>query len=66
MNIDEFTVLLSRYMSHHPDQRLGQAAFNMLYEIFPEEVGRLRGSMVDPFYNDNKINNFLTALGILS
>jgi hypothetical protein len=43
-------------------QRRGQAIFNTAYEMFPEEVRFLDGSLYDPFYDDRKIPEFLERL----
>ncbi len=60
----EFVQMLGKYRFHHPTMREGQAVFNLLYEIFPTEVDPLRGSLIDPFYNDDNIPAFLEKLGI--
>lgn len=46
------------------EERPGQAMFNALWMEFPAEVERLRGTALDPFYDDSRIENFLNALGI--
>lgn len=40
------------------DQRLGQAAFNFLYEIRPDLADAVRATEFDPFYNDSKLDKF--------
>jgi hypothetical protein len=43
-------------------QRKGQAIFNTAYDMFPQEVRYLDGSLYDPFYDDRKIGEFLERL----
>ena len=40
-------------------QRHGQAVFNVLYEKYPYIAGKFRATDVDPFYNDELIEEFL-------
>lgn len=42
-------------------QRPGQYVFNTMAEVFPEVAEPLRGSLLDPFYQDFKITAFLDA-----
>lgn len=35
--------------------RQGQALFNLLHDVRPELARELSGSLIDPFYNDNRI-----------
>jgi hypothetical protein len=42
-------------------QRKGQAVFNVAADMFPVETREVN-SLYDPFYNDDKISEFLTAL----
>lgn len=58
----ELMLLVSLRMDR--GQRYGQAVFNVLYEHFPVEVERFRGSLVDPFYEDGNVEPFLERLGI--
>jgi len=43
-------------------ERYGQAVFNSAYGLFPEEVGELVATELDPFYNDGVVKLFLAAL----
>lgn len=56
--------LLHEYMMNNRGQRKGQAAFNLLYTYFPAEVDSVRGSSLDPFYNDSRLGDFLAHFGI--
>lgn len=44
------------------EQRLGQWAFNLLCDSYPEIANKIRGSIVDPFHNDKRIITFLCCL----
>lgn len=41
------------------DLRLGQYLFNLLCECNPDVANQIRGSILDPFYNDDVIPDFL-------
>jgi hypothetical protein len=43
-------------------QRYGQWLFNELYDVKPELANSIRGTMVDPFYHDNRTPEFWCAL----
>lgn len=54
------------YSLEHPEQRKGQAIFNYLYSneqtrAFAQEI---RGTALDPFYNDKLIGDVLAKLCI--
>ena len=42
--------------------RPGQAVFNLMRTAFPAEVERLRGTDVDPFHHDGRIDAFVAAV----
>lgn len=42
--------------------RNGQAAFNKLFDLKPEVADRIRGSVLDPFYDDKKLDGFWVLL----
>lgn len=44
--------------------RKGQVLFNKLHEINPELANSLRGSVVDPFYRDERIPAFLSEVAL--
>jgi len=56
-------VVLSNQKPHTRDAmdlRLGQKLFNVLYSFYrPDIANKIRGSIVDPFNNDNMIPAFL-------
>jgi len=62
MNIDDYKNSVNLYMNDHPEQRYGQALFNVLDIEYPELSKQIIGSMNDPFYYDYKIPNFFIWL----
>jgi len=49
-------------ITEHPYIRWGQAIFNISSEMFTE-VRRLRATILDCFYDDDKVEMFLEELG---
>ena len=47
-------------MSQFPELRHGQAVFNEAMSMWPDEVGKIRGTKDDCFYDDNKVEAFLS------
>lgn len=54
-------VAQSLISANHPSWRLGQAVFNLLYDLDPATAHKLTGTEVDCFHNDDKIDDFITA-----
>ena len=48
--------------SRHKNYRDGQCLFNALYLVKPNLADEIRGSPMDPFYQDNRINLLLDWL----
>ena len=46
-------------LKDHPEWRQGQAFFNVLARVNSPLAERVRGSLVDPFYSDEIIPEFL-------
>lgn len=42
--------------------RYGQAIFNAAFAMFPRATNKLRNTKYDCYYDDNKVNDFLTQL----
>lgn len=42
--------------------RYGQAIFNAAYAMFPCATNKLRNTEYDCYYQDNRVNDFLTQL----
>lgn len=40
------------------DQRIGQRAFNALYDSHPHIADKIRGSVCDPFHQDKRLSLF--------
>lgn len=40
------------------DERIGQSVFNTLYDLDPEMADSIRGTDLDPFYNDDRVAKF--------
>jgi hypothetical protein len=43
-------------------QRDGQAVFNAASEMFPRAARLLTGTLLDPFYRDERVGEFLSAV----
>ena len=52
-DFDEFLAEVKNVKSRHHHWRLGQAAFNTLYWMRPDLSERIRGTVLDPFYDDS-------------
>jgi hypothetical protein len=53
----------AKYQAEHPEQRLGQAHFNVLRTFDPEFADEITGTELDPFYDDGNLGPMLDALG---
>lgn len=42
--------------------RYGQLIFNVAYDLYPTQTNQLRGTLVDCFYDNTKVDVFLQAL----
>lgn len=58
MTLDEFCNRAFQRMGNNPHLRSGQAFFNQLAEDRPELAERVRGTHLDPFYDDAKLGVF--------
>jgi hypothetical protein len=54
-----YLVGVGRTMEQHPEWRTGQAYFNELVRHHPKLAETVRGTDIDPFYNDAIIPEFL-------
>lgn len=48
----------------HPQWREGQAYFNALEELLPDFANEIRGTKLDPFYHDDRIDAFREWLSL--
>jgi len=60
--IQELNTLVEADTRANPYIRNGQSYFNNLCEISPETAEEIRGTSVDPFYNDTIIGEFFQAI----
>lgn len=60
--ISKIRIAANKRILKHPELRLGQAVFNVVWEAYPLCARKLDGSDIDCFYNDKKINDFITAV----
>ncbi len=47
---------------NNPDWRFGQSCFNVAFELEPEWCTTTQAILVDPFFNDNVVPDFLKLL----
>jgi len=57
----EFWKLLEDKMRDFPTWRKGQAVFNLMWSLDPEEAEKHRSSKIDPFFNDGVVKEFVNA-----
>ena len=63
MTFDEWMVKACAHNESQPQQRKGQAYFNSLNEHRPDIANRLRSTIYDPFYGDDRrVLRFLTKV----
>jgi len=55
----EYVLFAEDYLEQNPEQRKGQAYFNALWFTYPDLADKVRGSHRDPFYNDDRMPEFL-------
>jgi hypothetical protein len=59
MKFNEYMKLVNELKNAYPEWRMGQTFFNALQEIDEELADSVRGREADPFYQDEKIPEFL-------
>lgn len=52
MTLAEFFQKVETYRAEHPEQRYGQACFNVLAQVNPDLAGEIVATAADPFYVD--------------
>lgn len=45
-----------------PSLRIGQAFYNLLYSHFPLIADEIRGTAIDPFYNDTRLDECIKII----
>lgn len=60
----DFVQAVGARQAAHPDWRYGQTVFNVLYYdgFDPEYANEIRGTDLDPFYNDGRADALLDKL----
>jgi hypothetical protein len=56
-------VRIHDYMCKYPNLRRGQNYFNAFDSLHHDLADQIRGTDIDPFYNDKKIAPFLQWIG---
>lgn len=59
MTIQEYIDWCAEWGNRHPDLRIGQHMFNTLEARHADIAAYIRGTYVDPFYDDKRIPEFL-------
>ena len=59
ISFQEYTRKVFAAFIDHPEWRKGQTYFNVLATWNPPAAERVRGSLVDPFYSDEIVPEFL-------
>lgn len=62
MRIEEFQKKIREYREEIPKYRLGQAMFNFVHDQDETLVNKIRGTRLDPYYEDKLINVFIGYL----
>lgn len=60
--INTFYKRLEKIQQENSHYRYGQAVFNTAYELYPNIAQEYCGTCIDPFHNDNRVNDFINAL----
>ena len=55
----EFLERVHLYRKDFPQLRLGQAMYNILNSYHPNLAVSVRGTELDPFYRDDRVEDFL-------
>jgi len=56
--------LAQKYADTYKNWRWGQCVFNAYSSVFPEETNKIRGTDDDCFYDDKKVEKFLSHFQI--
>lgn len=65
MTLGDYTNLLRTMVDRQATElfwRKGQTLFNVLYEMYPDLANEIRGTPLDPFYEDRKIKDFMNFI----
>lgn len=61
-DFSEYAAAVRAAVKVHPEWRRGQAYFNTLVEVRPDIAEKVRGTVVDCFYQDRLIPGFLNVV----
>ena len=59
---EEYLNDVYKYMKEYPEWRRGQTMFNTLYIKYPDLASSIRGTPLDTFYDNTRIEDFLIWL----
>lgn len=59
MSYDDFIIHFRDYLLTHPGERLGQAAFNVMHNQYPEQANKYRDTKLDPFHHNHRAGLFI-------
>ena len=59
-SIIEFKAMIYKLEFMKGEQRAGQFAYNIMHLLYPKRVVALNGGDFDPFYDDRRIDSFIT------
>jgi hypothetical protein len=62
MNLNDLITGATEYHRQHPSQRAGQAAFNYVNDVLPDDMIDLAYTDADPFYYDENLGRFWNAV----
>ena len=62
MEFHEYLSEVMLEMDNNPQMREGQVYFNVLYKMKPELANKITGTELDPFYQDEKLGEFLSFI----
>lgn len=55
-------ILAQAARKEHPQWRWGQAVWNVAVHYWPKQVEQFRATELDPFHNDDRVSEFISAL----
>lgn len=59
ITFNDYLAMVSSAKVDHPEWRMGQTYFNVLYITHPAFADSFRSGKFDPFYLDDRIGSFL-------
>jgi len=62
LQIVEMLKIANEHTTIHPHLRMGQAFFNILYQMYPKQAEAIRGTQYDPFHTDDKLDSCIAYL----